>query len=209
MKEKLDTNTYGEFVERENYIYGNFLEDLWKDPEQFDNYPPAHFTVLLPSDSTVAWNRKFNGFPKNDHCLLQPVGVMHESGVQLPCEVTLGGKEFRTLTWFYLWDDEFSPEKNPEQVALSQTELPKGALALTWSRCLRSTNSSSRKVPKAYTTSWPYPIVVQTFVGTKSRKLKRLIGEPDFESERDVAVLESKTDETVAALQPVISPQLQ
>lgn len=209
MKEKLNSNTYGEFVERENDRYGKWLEEVWKDPEEFDNYQSAHFTVLLPHDSTVAWSTKFNGFPKNDNCGLVPVGTKHESGVCVPTEVTLGGQKFRTLTWFYLWNDKFSPEKDPEPVALSMTELPKDALALTWSRCLRSANGSSKKVPKAYTVSWPHPIAVRKFVGMKSRKLKRIVGEPDLQSEHDVAEYESKMSEWVALLEPVISPQLQ
>ena len=209
MKEKLDFNTYGTFVERENDRYAQWLEEMWKDPEEFDEYQPAHFTVLLPHDSTVAWNHKFNGLPKNDHLLLTPFGPRHVTGVRVPDEVILAGKEFLTLTWFYVWDEMFSPEKDPEPVALSMTGLPKDALALTWSRCVRSYNGSSKKVPKAYTVSWPHPIAVRNFVGTKSRKLKRKVGEPDLQSEHDVVEYESKMNEWVTLLEPVISPQLQ
>ncbi len=209
MKEKLDFNTFGTFVEHENDRYAQWLEEVWKDPEEFDNYQPAHFTVLLPHDSTVAWTHKWNGFPKNDHCFLMPVGPRHASGVCVPTEVILAGKEFRTLTWFYMWDEMFSPEKDPEPAALSMTELPKDALALTWSRCVRSHNDSFKKVSKAYTVSWPYPIAERKLVGTKSRKLKRIVGEPDLQSEHDVVEHESKMNEWVALLEPVISPQLQ
>lgn len=208
MKEKLDFKTCGEFVERENERYGSWLEERWKDPEEFDEYPYAHFTVLLPHDSTVAWSHKFNGFPKNDHCLLMPFGPRHESGVRVPDQLILDGKKFQTLTWFYIWDEKFSPEKDPEPVALSMTELPKHAFALTWSRAMRSTNSSFKKVPKAYTVSWPHPIAVQRFVGSKSRKLKRMVGEPDLQSDQDVTESESKMNEWVALLDPVLTPQL-
>lgn len=213
-KKKLEFITHGTFVEHENARYKKKIQRLWTDEEEMDKYQSAEFTVLLPHESTTTWSWQWSGLPRNDHCVLIPVGKQHKSGVIVPEEVDLDGEKFRTLTWLYTWADTFSPGLDPETVALSMTQLPEDALALTWSRVYRSgVNGSHKTVHMAYTFSWCQPgllpIFVRTSVEPKSRKLRSLVGLLDVQSDAAFREFEDRMTEEVAKLDSVISPQLQ
>jgi hypothetical protein len=209
-KKKLEFITHGTFVEHENARYEKRIQRLWTDQEEVDKYQTAEFTVLLPHESTTTWSWQWSGLPENDHCVLIPVGKRHKSGVIVPKEVDLKGEKFRTLSWVYTWVDTFSPGLDPETVALSMTQLPEDALALTWSRVHRSSiNGSHKKVYMAYTFSWPVPIFVRTSVEPKSRKLRSGVGGLDPQSDAAFREFEDRMTGEVAKLDSVISPQLQ